>query len=182
MKILHYSDKSSPNLLSLYERADIFVTTGDLHYLDFCGLGERTNKKPAFGVYGNHDSGRYFESIGITDLHNRVVEYRGLKWGGFQGCLRYKQADSPMFSESEACIFADNFPYVDVLLLHAGPKGMLDDPSDQPHTGSEGIRRYVLEKKPKVVFLGHQYSDAFMQADPTRLYRTYGARLIDEFS
>lgn len=181
MKILHYSDKSSVDFLSLYEHADVLVTTGDLHHFDFYGLEERPNKKPAFGVYGNHDSGRYFESLGIVNLHNRIVEHGGLKWGGFQGCLRYKEADAPMFTEEDAQVFADRFPYVDVLLLHAGPQGMLDDPSDPTHAGSPGIRRYILEKKPRVVFLGHQYSDAFMEVGPTKLYRTYGARLIEEF-
>lgn len=180
MRILHYSDRRSDDFLSLYEQAEVLVTTGDLFHFDFYGLEEKANKKPAFGVYGNHDSGRYFEGLGITDLHNKVVEFRGLKWGGFQGCLKYKDADAPMFTEAEAKSFADTFPYVDVLLLHAGPRGMLDDPSDSVHAGSENMARYILEKKPRLVFLGHQYSNGSMALGPTKLYRTFGARLIEE--
>lgn len=177
MKILHYSDQASPDFFQLYNQCDVLVSTGDLTYFDFTPLQDIKDKKPAFGVYGNHDSGKYLENLGLANLHNQVVEFAGMRWGGFQGCLRYKPSEL-MFSEEDAKEFADNFPSVDILLLHAGPQGMLDDPSDEVHIGSQHIRRYVLEKKPRFVFVGHQYSNADMQVDSTVLYRTYGARLI----
>jgi Icc-related predicted phosphoesterase len=179
MKVLHYSDRNSPDFLRLYRDCDILVTTGDLALVDFVGFEDALLKKPAFGVYGNHDSGNYLEFLGITSLHNRVVEYKGLKWGGWQGCLKYKPGSAPMFTEEEAKEFADTFPYVDVLLLHAGPKGMLDDGSDEVHKGSESIRRYVLDKKPKFVFCGHQYEDGFLEVEGVKVFRTYGARIIE---
>lgn len=178
MKILHYSDRGSANFRELYEECDILVSTGDLTLFDFPGLEEKQSKKPAFGVYGNHDSGTYLERLGIINLHQKVYEYSGLRWGGFQGCLKYKEA-ALMYTEEEAKVWADTFPYVDILLLHAGPKEMLDDPSDAVHIGSEAVRRYVLEKRPKYVFVGHQYSDAELEFEGIRLYRTYGARMIE---
>ncbi|EKD65471.1 MAG: metallophosphoesterase [uncultured bacterium] len=178
MKILHYSDKATNNFIKLYSQCDVLVSTGDLSFFDFAGLADIQNKKPAFGVYGNHDSGNYMESLGIINLHNRVYELAGYKWGGFQGCIEYK--DSPlMYAEEEAKLWAETFPHVDILLLHSGPKGMLDDLSDKIHSGSESVRNYVLMKKPKYVFVGHQYSDGFMEIEGTKLYRTYGARIID---
>lgn len=178
MKILHYSDRSAVNFLELYEQVDILITTGDLNSSDFSGLEDIRNKKPAFGVYGNHDSGNYMENLGIINLHNKVVEYSGLKCGGFQGCLAYK--NSPlMFTEEQAKEWAEAFPYVDILLLHAGPWGMLDDPMDTVHMGSQYVRNYVLEKQPKLVFLGHQYSDGFLEVGKTKFFRTYGARIIE---
>jgi len=179
MKILHYSDKSDSRFLELYRQADLLVATGDLSKSDFFGLEDIKDKIPSFGVYGNHDLGKYFEELGIMNLHRRVIEHAGWKWGGWQGCLKYKEGNVPMFNEAEAADFADSFPYVDILLLHAGPKGMLDDPSDELHTGSEQIRRYVLEKKPKYVFCGHQYSDGFLDYEGIKVYRSYGARLIN---
>lgn len=178
MKILHCSDKKAPNFAELYRQCDVLVSTGDLSIFDFPELADRTDKKPAFGVYGNHDSGQYLESLRIENLHNRVVEFSEMKWGGFQGCLKYKNSDL-MYTEEDAKFFADTFPYVDVLLLHAGPFAMLDDPSDPVHIGSENIRRYVLEKKPKLIFCGHQYSDGEMEEGATKIYRTYGARIIE---
>jgi len=178
MKILHYSDRASPDFSKLYDSCDILITTGDLYLFDFADLADKTNKKPAFGVYGNHDSGQYLENLGIVNLHNRIYDLAGLKWGGFQGCLRYKQSGI-MFTEEEASQWADTFPYVDVLLLHAGPKGMLDDPSDDVHIGSESVRRYVLDKKPKYIFVGDQYSNDFMDVENIKFYITFGARIIE---
>ncbi len=178
MKILHYSDKPSPDFMSLYQQCDVLVSTGDLTLFDFAGLQDLAVKKPAFGVYGNHDSGQYLEILGIINLHNKIYDYFGYKWGGFQGCLKYKESGI-MFTEEEAKFFVDKFPGVDILLLHAGPAGMLDDPADKVHIGSENIRRYILEKKPRFVFCGHQYSDDFLLVGNSRIYRTYGARIIE---
>lgn len=179
MRILHYSDRGVENFLELYQQSDLLISTGDLTFFDFVGLQDLPSKKPAVGVYGNHDSGNYMESLGIVDLHYKTLEFAGLSWGGWQGCLRYKDTNAPMFTEEEAKHFADTFPYVDVLILHAGPKGMLDDPSDDVHVGSEHIRRYVLEKQPKYIFCGHQYSDDYLEVANTKIFRTYGARIIE---
>lgn len=178
MKILHYSDKGDKNFLDLYRDSEVVITTGDLHYTDFAGLETLEPKIPSFGVYGNHDDGsNYLEQYNFVNVHNKVVDYNGLKIGGFQGCLRYNSREM-QFSEEEAMTFADTFPYVDILILHAGPYGLLDDPGDPVHIGSKSIRRYVDEKKPLLVFCGHQYSDDEMVHDSTKIYRSYGARIV----
>ena len=147
MKVLHYSDKSSPEFFNLYSQVDVLITTGDLSSFDFSELEILKQSKPAFGVYGNHDSGNYMEDLGIINLHNKVIDHAGLKLGGFQGCLKYKESPL-MYTEEEAQSWAQTFPYVDILLLHAGPKGMLDDPTD-------------------------------MEVEGVKIYRTYGARIIE---
>lgn len=164
--------------MSFYTQCDVLICTGDLLLFDFAGLEDIPNKKPAFGVYGNHDSGNYMNNLGIINLHEKVIEYNNLKWGGFQGCIKYKESPL-MYTEEQAKIWSTNFPAVDVLLLHASPKGMLDDPADLIHAGSESVRNYVLEKKPKFVFCGHQYSNDEMETNGTKIFRTYGARIID---
>ncbi|MDP4009997.1 MAG: metallophosphoesterase [Candidatus Shapirobacteria bacterium] len=177
MKILHYSDAGSPDFLKLYSEADILITTGDLSLFDFAGLENISPEIPSFGVYGNHDTRGYLEQLNILNLHNKIVEFNGLKLGGFQGCLQYKETSEFQFSENEAKVFADTFPYVDILLLHVGPKGMLDAP-DPVHQGSEHIRRYVLEKQPKFIFVGHEHSTANLQVGPTKIYRTFRTSLL----
>jgi Icc-related predicted phosphoesterase len=125
------------------------------------------------------NSGQYLEELNILNLHFQVYEWLGLRWGGFEGCLRYKSGGGHQFTEDEAKYWADQFPSVNVLLLHAGPKGMLDDPSDDVNVGSEAVRSYVLQKNPKYVFCGHQYSNEDLEVNGTKLFRTYGARLIE---
>lgn len=178
MKFLHYSDVGAANILDLYKQSDVLITTGDLRFTDFPGIELLPNKIPSFGVLGNHDDGAtYLERNGILNVHNKVVDFNGIKIGGFQGCLRYNSRDI-QYTEEEAKEFADTFPYVDILILHAGPLGLLDDASDPVHIGSESILRYVKEKTPKIVFVGHQYSDEEMTFGNTKLFRTYGARII----
>lgn len=178
MKILHYSDKSDPEFAQKYLDCDVLICTGDLTQFDFAGIDQVSPPKIAFGVYGNHDSGTYLEYLNIINLHNTVYDWNGLKWGGFEGCLRYKQGGGPQFSEEDAQQWEQTFPPVDILLLHAGPKDMLDDPSDEVHVGSEAVKKYVLEKRPKFVFCGHQYSNAELQVQETTIFRTYGSRYI----
>lgn len=179
MKVLHYSDKGSKEFLDLYKISDILITTGDLRFSDFAGLEKINPKIPAFGVYGNHDDGcSYLQDNGIINVHKNIVDFNGLKIGGFQGCLRYNNREI-QFTEQEAAEFANSFPYVDILLLHAGPYGLLDDASDPVHIGSKSIRKYVDEKKPKFIFCGHQYSDDEMTHNGTKIFRTYGARIIE---
>lgn len=179
LKILHYSDKGIENILDMYKQADLFITTGDLRFIDFPGLEQFQPKIPSFGVYGNHDDGcNYLNTHQITDVHNKVVEWNGLKIGGFMGCPRYNTREM-QFTEREADDLADNFPYVDILILHAGPQGLLDDPSDSVHTGSIAIRRYVDQKRPRFIFCGHQYSDESLNYNGILLFRTYGARFIE---
>ena len=99
MKMLHYSDHKDDNFSALYEECDVLVSTGDLSIFDFPGLEDWEDRKQAFGVYGNHDSGMYMDRLGILNLHNNVEEFRGLRWGGFQWCLKYKKGDSPQYTE-----------------------------------------------------------------------------------
>lgn len=178
MKILHYSDANSKEFASLYDQCDILFTTGDLTHFELNHLDHVAQKKPAFGVYGNHDSGLYMDELGIMNMHNNIYEYQGMKIGGFQGCLKYKTS-SLMYTEEEAKYFSENFPKVDVLLLHAGGKDLLDDPTDNVHVGSIYIRNYILEKQPRYVFVGHQYSNDEMRVNNITIYRTFGARIIE---
>src|SRR5579859_432272 len=140
MLVLHTSDLGSPEFMALYAQCDVVFATGDIDTMDWIPVLKMAPnlRKPAFGVYGNHDQ-RFMERFGVTDVHARVVDYRGIRIGGFQGCIRYK--DSPfLFTEAEAQQWARDFPVVDVLLTHAGPEGMLDDHTDEIHAGSKAVR------------------------------------------
>lgn len=72
----------------------------------------------------------------------------------FSGSPRYKSSEGSQYSEDEAKEWVQNFPRVEVLLLHAGPKKYADDPSDSAHLDSEAIKNYVLIKKSRHIFIG----------------------------
>lgn len=185
MIIFHLSDEEcrcrTKSAATHYPCTSILITTGDLrnYRVSWLDDGPEPERKPAFGVYGNHCVPGYMGRYRIQNLHNHIVSFRGLLWGGFQGCPRYRES-SVTYTELQAENWSDKFPRIDVLLLHAPPESMLDDPTDAIHRGSPAIRRYVLRHAPAIVLAGHHYSDAAMIVnDSTTMFRTYGGRLIE---
>jgi Icc-related predicted phosphoesterase len=112
-------------------------------------------------VYGNHCSGNYFESLGIINLHLQTFEHKGVLFGGFEGSIRYKaSAHAIMHTQEEADVMLKNFPHVDVMLCHAPPYGINDEPDSSSHQGFKALTTYIETKKPKHFFHGHTYPKA----------------------
>lgn len=159
MKILAIADRPArqpiPELISQHH-PDIICTLGDLGMHELRALEAVTNI-PKLGVYGNHDSGLYMESLGIQNMHLQTFEYNGWKFGGFEGSVKYKDADAPMYTQTESIEMLKDFPRVDILLTHAPPFGINDEPDDPTHAGFKGLLQYVEEKNPGYLLHGHTY-------------------------
>lgn len=183
MRILAIADR--PPLRPLREilaeeHIDIIVTLGDLDMNDI-GYLEFVNGIPKLGVYGNHCSGSYMESLGITNMHLHTEAIGGVTFGGFEGCVRYKNSPyAKMYTQEESKRMLEGFPRVDVMLVHCPPYGINDDPSDISHVGYEGLRDYVIEKKPRVLFHGHTYPETPQTSlGGTRIEYVYGHKIVD---
>lgn len=135
---------------------ELIVTLGDLTREDLLQL-EQITTIPKVGVYGNHDSGTYMPDLGIWDMHLKVWDYNGLRFGGFQGCVRYKEnPDAIMCTQEEATRLMANFPKVDVFLCHCPPRG-INDEEEVAHQGFNALRDYIEREQPKVLLHGHTY-------------------------
>lgn len=185
MKILAIADRApQENIgLILYKNAiDLIVTLGDLDLFEIQDLELITNI-PKLGVYGNHDSGRYFESLGITNLHLNTFEYQGLVFGGFEGSVRYKSDPSAkMYTQEEAFALLQNFPRVDVMLVHCPPYGINDEPEELAHQGFKALREYIEQKKPGYLFHGHTYptqEQLITKHHETQIIYVYESKIID---
>lgn len=160
MKILAIADKKpKESIASILEinNVDLICTLGDLDQYSISELAS-INHIPKIGVYGNHCSGTYFEPLGITNMHLKTFEYGGLVFGGFEGCVRYK--DDPyakMYTQEEAVVLLKDFPRVDVMLVHCPPYGVNDEPGELAHQGYKALRDYIEQKKPKYLLHGHTY-------------------------
>jgi uncharacterized protein len=182
MRVLHYSDHQDERLSEFFDQSDILIATGDLSGFDFSSIENRIQEKPSFGVYGNHDAPEYLERLGIQNVHLKIVDFNGMKIGGYQGCPRYKDGGGPQYTEEEAIRDLANFPAVDILLLHAAPRGLLDTPGDPVHTGSQAVRDYVDSTKPKYIFCGHDSPSLELDHNGTKIFRTDKARIIDIYA
>lgn len=160
MKLLVIADRppiEDSKVVAEQNGVDLVVTLGDLDGASLANL-EKITTIPKLGVYGNHCSGNYFDGVGITNMHMMTWEYHGVKFGGFQGSLRYKKDPyAIMYTQEEAEHLFTNFPYVDVLLTHSPPYGIHDEHDDPVHQGLTAIRNYIDKQHPKYVLHGHVY-------------------------
>ena len=160
---------------------DLIVTLGDLELSQIRDL-ELITDIPKLGVYGNHCSGSYMPDLGIVNMHLNIVTINGVTFGGFQGCVRYKEGSSPMFTQEEASALLENFPRLDVMLVHCPPFGINDDQTEISHTGFIALRDYLDLEHPKALLHGHTYpteSTMVRQYGDTKIIYVTADQIVD---
>jgi Icc-related predicted phosphoesterase len=185
MKILAIADRKPETSIKeaiVNTQPDVIVTLGDLDYFDLKDL-EIVNNIPKIGVYGNHCSGVYFDELDIENMHMKTKVIHDITFGGFEGCIKYKESKyAKMYTQEEASEMLIEFPYVDVMLCHAPPYGVNDEPEDPTHTGFIGLRDYVERCTPKHLFHGHTYPAAntlTTQLGTTAIHYVSGMSIIE---
>ncbi len=185
MKILAISDRPPREKIKFIldkNPVELICILGDLDQFSLQELQEVTNI-PKLGVYGNHDSGMYFEPLGIINMHLKTFKFGGLTFGGFEGCVRYKNDPyAKMYTQEEAAELLKDFPRVDVMLAHSPPYGVNDEPEELAHQGYKALREYVEQKKPKYLLHGHSYptkENIVTKFGDTEIIYVYGDKLID---
>jgi hypothetical protein len=160
MMILAIADRPPEHdVLELIDKSQVELVCllGDLEYSDLRWL-ESIKDIPKIGVYGNHCSGNYFDSLGIKNLHLKTFEFKGIVFGGFEGSIRYKDSsDAKMHTQEEAKALLKNFQKVDVMIAHSPPFGINDEPDSQSHQGLMALREYIKTRKPRYFLHGHTY-------------------------
>jgi len=159
---------------------ELIVTLGDLTREDLLQL-EQITAIPKIGVYGNHDSGTYMPELDIWDMHLKIWDYKGLRFGGFQGCVRYKEdPNAIMYTQEEAAQLMADFPKVDVFLSHCPPRG-INDEAEVAHQGFDALRDYIEREPPQVLLHGHTYpteDKVVKQYGPTRIEYVFEHKII----
>lgn len=176
MEVLSISDKVvdfifSPACKTSFSNVDFVISCGDLpyYYVEYVqnGLG-----RDVFFVRGNHaskveysKSGNRTGPLGATDLHCKVVHYKGLILAGVEGSIRYNMGD---FQYTQGEMWANIFRivpqlllnrltrgrYLDIFISHAPPRG-IHDKSDQAHIGVNAFRWLLKAFKPRLHIHGH---------------------------
>lgn len=183
MKILALADKKSDiPITTLVEQhqPDIIVTLGDFERSDLLELAS-LNHLPKIGVYGNHCSGTYMPELGITDMHMKTATIDDYTFGGFEGCVRYKEnPQAIMYTQQEASAMLSGFPPVDIFICHCPPRG-INDEDELSHQGFDGLRDYIERHPPKLLMHGHTYSSEeslVTQHGPTMIKYVFKWQLI----
>jgi uncharacterized protein len=182
MRLLAVADQA-PHLplaaLVAQHRPAAVVLLGDLHRGDLDDL--RGGGVPVLGVYGNHDDGAYLAHLGFTDLHLRRAEVGGVSFAGFQGSPRYRPGAPLQVGQDEADRLAARLPAADVLLAHAPPAGVNEEPGDRAHAGFAALRAYAERHAPRLVLHGHTPPPRRrpVRLGPTLVVHVVGAQVVD---
>ncbi len=156
---------------------DAIICVGDLFGPDIAELAALS--LPKLVVYGNHCDGKYFDKLGIVNLHLRRVGLGGVRFGGLQGSVRYKPGPSDiLYTQEQYRTMLAGLGPVEVLLTHCPPAG-INDHADPAHRGIVALRTWVDTHQPKVMIHGHTYPrDPIGQHGPTRIEYVHGTKLV----
>ncbi len=165
MKILAVADEESKYLWDYFrpeklKDIDLIVGCGDLNseYVNFLATMAHV---PVLYIHGNHDE--YYDRrppTGAISIDDELYTYRGVRFVGLGGCLRYRQG---LWQYTEAEMkkrirrlrgAIDRAGGFDVLVTHAPLHGY-GDFSDLPHRGFGAFRELLDEYKPAVMVHGH---------------------------
>jgi Icc-related predicted phosphoesterase len=132
---------------------DLILTLGDLSPDTLDPLARFA--VPVLGVYGNHDDGQYLDAANTTNLHLHAATVGGVTFAGFEGCVRYARGAPLQYTQKQASRLTRRIPPADVLISHAPPRGVHEEPDDPAHEGFDGLSDYVTAHRPRLHLHGH---------------------------
>jgi uncharacterized protein len=157
-------------------RADVLVVCGDVMDGVILAVAARTGISTILAVKGNHDSAASFPAP-VVDLHLATHAVRGVTFGGFRGCWRYKPRGHHLFDDSEVGNALDSFPRVDVFVAHNSPRSV-HDREDDVHLGFSSFVSYILDRHPRLFLHGHQHVNAETMIGGTKVIGVCGYRYV----
>lgn len=158
------------------EPADLLISLGDIADVVITESARQADCTRVFAVKGNHDGGGSFPPP-IIDLHLAVQTVNGVRFGGFNGCWRYKPRGHYLYQQHEVEEHLAAFPAVDVFVAHNSPWG-IHERDTGVHIGFQAFNRYIERTRPRIFFHGHQHVNHVTQIGRTQIIGVYGQRRI----
>ncbi len=161
VRVLVVADEEVPAARSRAPRvgADLLLSAGDLPWDYLEALADALGV-PAACVPGNHDpvGGQRSAPSGFVSVDDRVVDIGGLRVAGLGGSVRYNdgahQYTQEQYRRRVARLIEAAGGPVDVLLTHAPPSGLGDEP-DPAHRGIEALHELIDALAPTWHLHGH---------------------------
>ncbi len=150
-------------------RPDVVVSCGDLPFDHLEYLVTLANV-PLLYVRGNHDPGAGPDPGGCTPLDGRAAAAAGLRFAGLGGSHRYSDGpnqytEPQMRRRARRLARRSRVAGIDVLVTHAPPYGLGDEPTDPCHRGFEAFGDLVRRLRPALVVHGHIHPYGRARAD-----------------
>lgn len=195
MRVLTVSDIVVSPLYPVSDRdafgvIDLVVACGDLPP-EYLGYLAHVFNVPLFFVKGNHDI-RFDKNPpgGCTDLHGRIISFRGVRFLGLEGSMWYNGGPY-QYNEKEMKTQLRRLrpalwwrKGVDVVVTHAPPRG-IHDGEDLCHQGFACFRWLIDKYRPRHFLHGHIHAffkddtERTTLIDTTRVTNTYGYHVLE---
>jgi len=193
LRILALSDIESPNF---YERFDItpyrgvegVVSCGDVIPELLTYIATMLNV-PVFYVHGNHDE-IYLKRPpeGCEDIDGRVVDFKGLRFLGLGGSMRYSEGKF-QYTEKEMewrirRLYFQIRKGIDVVIAHSPPAG-IHEGGDFAHKGFHSFLKLIEKFQPSYFLHGHTHmnyvynSKRFAELGKTKIINCSGIIMLD---
>ena len=161
VRVLAVADEEVPAMESRVRdlRVDLVLAAGDLPW-DYLESLVSLVDAPAAFVPGNHDprTGVGKGPRGLINLDGQVRSIAGLRIAGLGGCVRYNdgphQYTQKEYDRRARRLIKDAREPVDILLTHAPPLGLGDEP-DPPHLGISALHGVIETLSPTWHLHGH---------------------------
>jgi Icc-related predicted phosphoesterase len=177
MKLLVLADIDDLGWQGGSGRADALLALGDMADTVILQAAEAWQCPVVLAVKGNHDVDAPFPAP-IVDLHLRIFEFGGLRFGGLNGCWQYKPRGHFLYFQEEAEAFLEIFPAVDIFISHNSPR-RIHDREDEIHTGFSGLNTYIERSTPRLLLHGHQHQERETIVGKTRVLGIFGWKIIE---
>ena len=192
VRVLAVADEEVPAMRSRVRdlRVDLVLAAGDLPW-DYIESIVSLLDAPAAFVPGNHDpaTGRGVGPRGLIDVDGHIVTVGGLRVAGLGGCVRYNEGPHQYTQgeydrrASRLLREARGHEAVDVLLTHAPPLGLGDEPDDPCHVGISALHGVLETLRPSWHLHGHIHPYGMHKPDrqlgPTTIRNVIPWQLID---
>lgn len=195
MKILFLADEPDPYYYEYFDKTkfdelDLIVSCGDLKP-DYVSFFATMSHVPVLYVRGNHDD--VYEAKppgGCICIEDCVYVYKGVRFVGLGGCMRYKPGINQYTDKEMARRIAKlrwqlrRSGGVDILVTHAPSKGIGDE-SDLCHTGFACFNEFIEKYHPDYHVHGHvhiNYGRKFtrlMVNEDTKVINAYQHYLLE---
>ncbi|MFI5428543.1 metallophosphoesterase [Aeromicrobium sp. UC242_57] len=177
IRVLAVADEEVPAMRSRARdvRVDLVLGAGDLPW-DYLEELASIVDAPAAFVPGNHDPqispGTASGPRGVVNLDRQVMQIGGLRVAGLGGCVRYNDG-SHQYTQREyddraaeliARATTAGFDRVDILLTHAPPLGLGDEP-EPAHLGIEALHSVIETLQPTWHLHGHIHPYGMLKSD-----------------
>ena len=169
LRLYVLTDIHSPDYFVMPEihadQFDMVLTLGDIDEGTLDYISHMSRQVPIFGIPGNHDT---HSLPGVTNLHGRVVDYKGIRIGGMGGARKYKD-HRYHYTDREMRFRMMGMPAVDLFISHA-PPFQTSQNEDYIHQGFEAFDHYIAKHSPQFWLHGHLSKNLRHEMDDTKVF------------